>query len=235
MEKLVPQGASGWRKGNLTSRLKERLLLVGAQLAVGCAVVGIVYAAIPNGNVITGCYKNDNGSLRVIDATQTTSCKPGETKLEWGQQGPQGIKGDKGDKGDMGDKGDPGPPGSAAAYTNYGNGSLQEIAQGDTQTVASVTLPTGSYTLMAEVYVTQGGDDTRFGTCSFAPGPPYVNGSSALADVADGRSQGLPLIGDVTVTSGTLPVFLRCSGLDGAIKATGALIATQVGTITPSE
>ena len=212
------------------SRLKKRLLLVGALLAVGCAAVGIVYAAIPDGNVITGCYNTASGSLRVIYVARTMSCKHDETKLVWGQQGPPGIKGDKGDKGDTGD---PGPPGSAAVYTNYGSGSLQDIGNGLTQTVASVTLPTGSYTLMANVYVINGGG-ANYGSCSFAPGPPYVNGTAALAYVGGNAPAGLPLMGDVTVTTGTLPVFLRCTGLDGAIRATGALIATQVGTITPS-
>ena len=159
------------------SRPRKRLLLVGGLLAVGFAAVGIAYAAIPNGGVISGCYAKNSGSLRVIDSP-TTTCRNGENALAWNQQGPkgdkgdQGLKGDKGDQGLKGDKGDPGQPGSSAAYTNYGSGSLQDIAEGDTQTVASVTLPTGSYTLMATVYVISGGGDTRFGQCFFAPGAP---------------------------------------------------------------
>ena len=132
-----------------------------------------------------------------------------------------------------GDKGDTGSSGLAAAYTNYGE-SLQDIGQGLTQTVSSVTLPTGAYTLMGTTYVISGSDDTRFGSCFFTPGPPYVNGTSALAYVANNNPARLLVLGDVTVASGSLIVNLRCSGVDGPIEALGAIIATQVGSITPS-
>jgi hypothetical protein len=215
-------------------RRRKRLLFVGGLLAVVCVAARIGYAAIPDGNVITSCYKNAGGSLRVIDVAETTDCKPGETKLVWGQQGPKGDKGDKGDQGqqgEKGDKGDTGPAGSAPVFTNYGSGSLQDIAEGDVQTVASVTLPTGNYTLSATVAVI--GDGARFGQCVFDPTPP-VNGTVALAEVHDVGLR-LPLIGDVSVTTSQLIVRVRCTGLDGDIKAAGALIATRVGTITPSE
>ena len=99
----VPLGHWGERGEGRMLRQRKRLALVGSLLAVGCVAVGIAYAAIPNGNVITACYKVADGNLRVIDVAQTPDCKQGETKLTWGQQGPQGLKGDKGEKGDKGD------------------------------------------------------------------------------------------------------------------------------------
>jgi hypothetical protein len=64
---------------------------------------GVTYAVadIGGGGVISGCYKTQNGQLRLIDPP-TDSCHPSETAISWSQTGPQGPKGDKGD---------PGPPG----------------------------------------------------------------------------------------------------------------------------
>ena len=92
-------------------RLKKRLLLAGALLVVGCAAVGIAYAAIPSGGTITGCYMKSGGALRVIDAT-VTNCKSGETKLEWNQQGPTGPTGAAGATGATGATGAKGATGA---------------------------------------------------------------------------------------------------------------------------
>ena len=230
------------------SRLKRRLLLAGAIVAFGGLAVGIAFAAIPDSNgVIQGCYDH-GGNLKVVDALP----RPKHwTPLPWNQQGIQGIQGVKGDqgiqgiqgiqgvqgiKGDQGIqgvKGDTGPAGVSAAYTNYG-GSLQDIGEGLTQTVSSVTLPVGSDTLMGTPYVISGSDDTRFGQCFFAPGDPYTHGTAALAYVANNNPARLLVLGDANVSSGSLIVSLRCTGLDGPIKAQGAIIATQVTSIIPS-
>ncbi len=219
--------------------------MVGGLIALAFAVVGIGYAAIPDGNTINGCYGKLSGVLRVIDTAKNQKCSSYlEVPISWSQTGPQGIQGDKGEpgtpgipgaKGDKGDKGEPGASGLGAAYTNYGTETLVEIGEGETKTVASVTLPTGSYTLMGTPYVISGSDDTRFGQCFFDPGPPYVNGTRALAYVANNNPARLLVLGDVTITSAALPVFLRCYGVDGPIKAIGAIIATKVGSIIPSE
>lgn len=209
-------------------------LLVGV---VSTTAVGIGYAAIPGSDgSLNACMLNLTGTIRLVDpAAPATSLlsRPCNTRIEtavsWNQQGIQGLPGDKGDKGD---KGDTGPAGSALVYTNYGSATPQDIGAGLTQTVASVTVPTGSYTLSATAAVSSVGD-TRFGQCFFDPG--NVNGTVALAKVADNGSVRLPVIGDVTVTAAASPVFLRCTGVDGTIRvAGGALIATRVGTITPS-
>lgn len=72
-------------------RRKKRLLLAGALLVVGGAAVGIAYAAIPSGGVINGCYQKSSGALRVIDAG--TTCKKGETSLDWNVEGATGAVG----------------------------------------------------------------------------------------------------------------------------------------------
>jgi hypothetical protein len=84
---------------------------------------GVTYAVAEiGGGVINGCYKSQNGQLRLIDPA-TDSCLPSETPLSWSQTGQQGPMGDKGDKGDPGP---PGPPGAPA--TNVRRGERRMLA-----------------------------------------------------------------------------------------------------------
>ena len=103
----------------------RRVALAVAAIAIVAIAGGVTYAVadIGGGGVINGCYKSQNGQLRLIDPA-TDSCHPSETPISWSQTGPQGPKGDKGDpgpqgpaglqgpKGDKGDRGDPGPQGT---------------------------------------------------------------------------------------------------------------------------
>lgn len=216
-----------------------RGLVAGSVFVLVAAAGGIAYAAIPDsGGVIHACYspngaEGTNGTpLNIVDSPGA-SCSKGQREIAWGQTGPQGLKGDKGDKGDTGATGATGatgPAGPSAAYTNYGDG-LHSIPEGATQTVASLTLPAGNYTLMATAHVNRAGD-TRFAQCTLVPG--NVNSTFALFPLHAVGGIRLPVMGDVTAPNGTT-VFLRCWGIDGAIQATGNVIATQVGSITPSE
>ena len=235
-----------------------------AAIAVVVAA-GFGYAAVAADNqTYTGCLQSGTLINVAIGETPLRACPKSSTQITWSQTGPPGTPGTAGTNGvsvtsateaagancasggskftaangvtfacngAKGDKGDVGPAGSAAVYRNYG-GPLQSIAEGTTQTVASLTLPTGTYTLTATAAI-NGVGDTRFGQCFFAPG--NVNGTVALAKVADNGTERVPLIGDVTVTTASSPVFLRCNGLDGAIEAVGGISATQVGTISASE
>jgi hypothetical protein len=67
---------------------------------------GVTYAVaeIGSGGVINGCYKLQNGQLRLIDPA-TDSCHPSETAISWSQTGPQGPAGPPGPAGPAG------PPG----------------------------------------------------------------------------------------------------------------------------
>ena len=69
---------------------------------VGLAGGGIAYASIPDSSgVIHGCYKTENGQLRVINVPGKT-CTPGETPLNWNQTGPNGARGPTGALGPTG-------------------------------------------------------------------------------------------------------------------------------------
>ena len=96
----------------------RRVALAITAVAVVAIAGGVTYAVadIGGGGVINGCYKTQNGQLRLIDPA-SDSCHPSETAISWSQTGPQGPKGDKGDpgpagpQGPKGDKGDPGAQG----------------------------------------------------------------------------------------------------------------------------
>jgi len=62
--------------------------VLGLALAslVGGLVSAAVLAAIPDGSgIIHSCYKNNTGSLKVIDSSSAT-CSSGETSLNWNQK-----------------------------------------------------------------------------------------------------------------------------------------------------
>jgi Collagen triple helix repeat (20 copies) len=88
----------------------RRVALAITAVAALAVAGGVTYAVadIGGGGVINGCYKSQNGQLRLIDAA-SDSCHPSEKAISWSQTGPQGPKGDKGDPGPAG------PPGPAGA------------------------------------------------------------------------------------------------------------------------
>jgi hypothetical protein len=219
-------------------------------LAVACTAGGIAYAAIPDGGgAINGCYSNKDGTLRVIDSAAGQSCDTKkETAISWSHTGPQGIAGPAGPQGlagavgavgpvgTEGPAGPAGPVGPSNAYTNYGEN--QTIGDGLTRTVTSVTLPPGSYTLSAsvDIFATDyDNDDGSLITCSFVSAGD-LHGHEAIASVQGLFGDTLPIIGDVTTTAAMTPVFLRCfAEINGSDVDRPEMIATQVGSITPSE
>ena len=206
-----------------------------------------------------------NGTPLNIVNSDIASCSKGQQAVTWSQTGPQGTAGKDGVSvtstslgagnancptggsqftaagptvtyacnGDKGDKGDTGAAGPSNAYTNYGDG-IHKIGSGLTQTVASVSLPSGSYTLSASVTVGKEDSDDTHGSCSLVSAGT-LNGQGALASLEGVFQVRMPLIGDVTITANGTSVFLRCYAIDGTIDAAGELIATKVGSLTPSE
>src|SRR3954454_12808599 len=91
----------------------RRRLVTAAVAALALICGGVAFAAIVGSNgVINGCY-NQEGNLRVIDASG--HCKNGETALAWNQTGPQGAKVDPGAPGAGGDQGPQGVKGDTGA------------------------------------------------------------------------------------------------------------------------
>ena len=129
-------------------RIGRRLLVVvSAVAALALAAGAIAYATIPDASgVIHGCYMKSGGSLRVFDAS-VTSCKSGETELDWnvqGQAGPAGPPGAAGTPGTPGSPGSPGPPGpagSAVAYAHVNSDGTVDAGHSKNITQANVTHP----------------------------------------------------------------------------------------------
>jgi Collagen triple helix repeat (20 copies) len=90
----------------------SRIALAITAVATVAIAGGVTYAVadIGDGGVINGCYKTQNGQLRLIDPA-TDSCHPSETAISWSQTGPQGPKGDPGPPGPAGPQGPAGPTG----------------------------------------------------------------------------------------------------------------------------
>lgn len=118
--------------------------------AVGSAllVVGVVYAwaAIPGPDgVIHGCYNTTNGSLRLVDGSD--SCKSGEAPVCWnvkGSAGPAGPAGPMGPIGPMGPAGAQGPKGDPGAAGPTGpTGPAGAAGPTGPQGPAGPTGPTG--------------------------------------------------------------------------------------------
>jgi collagen triple helix repeat protein len=83
-----------------------------ATMAVLLFTGGAASASIPDASgVYQGCYRRNQGSLRIIDGASGDSCSNNEVAVTWSQTGPQGPKGTTGDTGATGAKGDKGDQG----------------------------------------------------------------------------------------------------------------------------
>jgi uncharacterized protein YjbI with pentapeptide repeats len=96
------------RKNRFSDWVKTHSKIVGgvaAGLVVGAAGSAVVVASIPDANgVVHGCFRTNNGSLRIIDSAVDT-CTGNETALNWNQTGPQGPAGPTGPQGPAGSGG----------------------------------------------------------------------------------------------------------------------------------
>jgi hypothetical protein len=139
----------------------RRVVLAVTVVAVTAIAGGITYAFadIGGGGVINGCYKTQNGQLRVIDPA-TGRCLPSETAISWNQtgtQGPPGPAGPAGPAGPQGPKGDTGPAGPTGPQGPKGDPgtpatSLWAVVDGSSAAIvrssgatASSKVTTGTY------------------------------------------------------------------------------------------
>jgi len=78
----------------MKANLSRRGTILGFAALVTLVGVGIGVAAIPGTDgVIHGCYKSQNGQLRVIDPDSRGKCVPSEKALDWNATGPPGAPG----------------------------------------------------------------------------------------------------------------------------------------------
>jgi hypothetical protein len=125
---------------------RAALVLVAAGALVGVGY-GVAYASIPAPDgTITSCYTKSTGAMRVIDPT-TASCKTGETKLTWTQQGtagPQGPAGPQGATGATGPQGPAGPTGPSGTAAFGANTQQAAAGTGAQCTLGQIILSAGT-------------------------------------------------------------------------------------------
>jgi len=133
--------------------LKRSRVAATAALVAAVTLAGITYASVGGGGVIYGCYKNENGQLRVIDL-DIQSCLPSETLISWSQTGPQGPQGPQGDPGPTG------PRGPSEAFDGFrfpGNNIFITGTPIAHTRVLEFDLPAGSFAVTSKVNVSAAG------------------------------------------------------------------------------
>jgi Collagen triple helix repeat (20 copies) len=225
-----------------------RPLTIG--LVVGGTAAGVVYATIPSGNVVYGCYAKSGGALRVIDSS-VTGCKAGETALAWNVQGPVGPVGPKGDKGDPGPVGPQGPAGpigatgatgpagpagasgTSDAFLVVGNTGAAKGILSDNALHAfeTLSLPAGNYLLFATGLVGDN-DHDAVTSCGMTSGSSLSIFTGIATKAGFQNDKEFSLVNAVQLPSGG-SVQLQCSTADDGVEiAETKLAAVRVTSVT---
>lgn len=217
-----------------------------ASVALGLVVEGVVEA----------CYNNATGALRVATPTKpclTTTANPvfRETAISWNQQGPQGPEGPQGPAGPQGPQGAPGPQGpqgvpgaqgSSTAFSTFrqngdGRGDRIAVPRGTFVNVGSLTVPSGSYVVMAYIWFHNLDSAPAIAQC-------ILNAGSHAAQALDTLPASIAIVSNSTLAMNVAGSFfnegstisLSCRNQNssgGNLEITTFdLNAVQVGTIT---
>src|SRR4051794_18393568 len=132
------------------NRVRSHLTYANVMVTLlAIAVVGggaVAIGAIPSSGTITGCMNKKGGALRVIDQKRT--CKRGERKLTWNQEGRPGAAGQDGAPGQAGHDGQDGQPGAPAFNLFAYVSSAGHKQFGTANFTITHTAGTGSYSLV---------------------------------------------------------------------------------------
>jgi hypothetical protein len=204
--------------------------LVLSALALVVAMGGVAYSAIPDaGGVIHGCYAGR--ALRVIDSAAT--CDPGETALNWSQQGPAGAQGPAGPAGPQG------PPGQPPAYTK----SVAKVTVPNANTgfveVARLNVPAGRYVVIAKALALASGSKSfgvTAGGCWLRVGAAGLNGQLVVEQASDFSSANLVTGNGVGLATATLVTTLANEFAPrGALVNPGAISLRCSPGVIPSQ
>jgi hypothetical protein len=126
---------------------------LAATLAVFLAAGGVAWAASGiSGNTIHACYKKRGGAVRIAGR-----CRRNEKGVSWNRVGPAGPRGGTGRTGKTGGTGATGAAGGQGATGLTGPsdvfaaGAAVGPLEGSVKSLASLTLPGGSYLVEAKV------------------------------------------------------------------------------------
>ena len=206
----------------MRARRNTRAIVALAAVVGTLAAAAAVQASIPDGGgVIHGCYKTNQGTLRVIDTDQGQTCANSEAPLNWNQTGPAGPQGPQGPQGPPGPKGDPGAtyaagPGLALSGNTFSiTGSYQlpqSCALGESPFLLGfpATHPWSCFTAVdagqncsQNSYLTGFGQDGSL-NCAEVPSPDIPQGPDGYV-TRHPESQDTPELGDATVATLSLP------------------------------
>jgi hypothetical protein len=156
-----------------------------------------------------------------------------------GPEGPQGPQGEPGDQGPQGPAGADGTNGTGPAYLDVGTAKVYLAS--DTHDLATLTLPTGTYTLTSTVTVANAAPLVSAATvaCTYVmgdgaelvtPQPPTVADEEG---VLDDDVLALPP-GVLEVTDGPATLTLRCASTNFGLglTLTATVLATRVSAAT---
>jgi hypothetical protein len=222
-------------------------LVAISMLALGAGAQTAPSVTAVDPNVIYACYVPTSGTVYRIRTTDTREeCAAKSHVLFWfnetGPAGPQGPAGPTGAAGATGPTGPAGPTGPQGPAGSAGDGStayFKAMAVGvnlnvNGPTVAAVSLPAGSYTLLARVRVRNASPSGDIAVnCHIGVPNELVNTLTEESAVAPSSRRSFAVVGVIT-TSNPFTAFLNCGAdfpIATVIQAGTSLLAIKHGSV----
>ena len=144
-----------------------------------------------------------------------------------GPVGPTGPEGPTGPQGPQGPQGTPGENGVAHAWTGSGQASISNSQV----TLASVTVPGGSYLIFAEATLTSGDNSAQDGNCKLTTPHGDIDSNDTIfpGDFGNANQMVTPLQGTDSFADGSWTISVSCGTYNGL--GTAKLTVIGVGAI----
>jgi hypothetical protein len=165
---------------------------------------GVTYAVadIGGGGVISGCYKTQNGQLRLIDPP-TDSCHPSETAISWSQTGPQGPQAPAGP---------PGPGTKTVSGYVDGNGNPAFSSSRTAVGQYTVSFPAGTWnTFPVPPVIVMTGIGTGFRLVTWSSAVFSADGSASFAIQVSSTAGSFTPVDSVFAFNATAPLAAGAS------------------------
>jgi hypothetical protein len=209
---------------------------------------GTAWASIPDsGGVIHGCYKTDNGKLRVVDSS-SAGCGTDESSLSWNQTGPQGATGPVGPQGPAGPTRADERYYLASTFADRSTwlpirvGTFSDVVSSTTR-IVTAHLAAGNYTVAAQV-IAENHDGVGYVVCFVHNGGQILGLSEGVVGIGGAAAFAQTLGIDVGISlTQAADVDLSCDSVPlGASQAAGTpivgladIVATKVDTLNLSQ
>lgn len=206
-----------------------------ATIAAGLTLGGLAVpaSAAPGAapTVVKVCVNKKSGAMRQV--RKKSKCRSTERFLKWntaGRTGATGPTGPTGPAGPSGRDGATGTPGPSHSYQTLQSGTT-DVPGATPVTIASVTVPAGTYVLSGQVASGLPSAASVTVLCGFVAGGTSVEGPPGVTIVPTGDIRQLIAAGSYTAPT-TTTISLACAAIGGSVTTQyGGLIATQVGAL----